>query len=72
MEKLQVSGWPPAPFVKNYYDPDQLYDLKRDPRETTNLAGNPEYQAKLEQMKKKLKKMLQNVPGTFADLKPEE
>ncbi|MDZ8117878.1 sulfatase family protein [Pontiella agarivorans] len=72
MEKLQVSGWPPAPFVKNYYDPDQLYDLKRDPRETTNLAANPEYQAKLEQMKKKLRKMLADVPGTFADLKPEE
>lgn len=71
MERLQVSGWPPAPFVENYYDPDQLYDLKRDPRETTNLATNPEYAAKLEQMQKKLKKLLADVPGTYADLKPE-
>lgn len=71
MERLQIYGWPPAPFVDSYYDPDQLFDLKRDPRETTNLATNPEYAAKLEQMQKKLKKLLQDVPGTFADLKPE-
>ncbi|MDF7825584.1 sulfatase-like hydrolase/transferase [Pontiellaceae bacterium B12227] len=70
MERLQVLGWPAPPFVNNYYDPDQLYDLKRDPRETTNLATNPEYQAKLEQMQKKLKKLLDDVPGTFAELKP--
>ncbi len=71
MEKLQVSGWPPAPFVNHYYDPDQLFDLKRDPRETTNLATNPEYAAKLEQMKKKMKTHLADMPGTFGDLKPE-
>ncbi|VGO22472.1 sulfatase family protein [Pontiella sulfatireligans] len=71
MERFQIMTWPPAPFVKNYFDPDQLYDLKRDPRETTNLASNPEYAAKLEKMQGKLKKLLADVPGTFADLKPE-
>ncbi|WP_222847388.1 sulfatase family protein [Pontiella desulfatans] len=71
MERFQLYLNHP-PFEKNYFDPDQLYDLNRDPRETTNLASNPEYQAKLERMQKKLKKLLADVPGTFADLKPTE
>lgn len=71
MERFQLYLDNP-PFKKNYFDPDQLYDLNRDPRETTNLAANPEYQATLEKMKKKLKTLLADVPGTFADLKPEE
>lgn len=71
MERFQLYLNNP-PFEKNYFDPDQLYDLNRDPRETTNLANNPEYQAKLEKMQKKLSKLLADVPGTFADLKPEE
>lgn len=70
MERFQLLNNPP--FKDNYYDPDQLYDLNRDPRETTNLANNPEYAAKLEQMQGKLKKLLAEVPGTFAELKPSE
>lgn len=71
MERFQLYLNHP-PFEKNYFDPDQLYDLNRDARETTNLANNPEYKNKLEQMKVKLQKLLADVPGTFADLKPEE
>jgi hypothetical protein len=52
-------------------NPDQLYDLSRDPRETTSLASNPEYVTKREQMEKELKHLLAELPGTFADLKPE-
>ncbi len=70
MERFQLMDHPP--FEQHYFDPDQLFDLNRDPRETTNLANNPEYRAKLEQMQKKLESLLADVPGTFADLKPEE
>ena len=71
MERFQLYLDKP-PFKNHYFDPDQLFDLNRDPRETVNLANNPEYGAKLKQMQKKLKKLLADVPGTFADLKPEE
>jgi arylsulfatase A-like enzyme len=69
MERMQLMGNPP--FLKHYFDADQLYDLNRDPRETTNLAKNPEYATKLKQMETKLKTLLKDVPGTYADLKPE-
>ena len=67
MERMQLMGNPP--FRDNYYDPDQLYHLKRDPRETTNLADNPEYATVLKRMKSALAKLLDDVPGTFGDLK---
>ena len=67
MERLQVQGNPP--FKNHYYDPDQLYDLDRDPRETVNLAANPEYAPRLKEMQGRLKKLLSDVPGTFAELK---
>ncbi len=55
------------PYLKNYYDPDQLYNLKNDPLETTNIAAqNPE---KLATMQAALKKFLNELPGNFADLK---
>lgn len=71
MERFQLYLNNP-PFKNNYYDSDQLYDLNRDPRETTNLANNPEYATKLREMQGKLKELLDDVPGTFADLKPVE
>ena len=37
----------------------ELYDLKSDPNETNNLADDPDYQEKLEQMKAKLKQFQQ-------------
>ncbi len=48
-----------------YYDPDQLYDLSRDPREQKNLATDPEYKAKLEEMQRELRKELATLPGEF-------
>jgi len=68
MERFQLMDNPP--FLEHYFDPDQLFDLGRDPRETKNLAKNPEYATKLKQMQSKLKELLAGVPGTFADLKP--
>ncbi|MEO0797136.1 MAG: sulfatase-like hydrolase/transferase [Verrucomicrobiota bacterium] len=69
MERFQLLNNPP--FEDNYFDPDQLYDLNRDPRETTNLANNPEYAVKLQKMQDKLAGLLAQVPGTYPDLKPE-
>ena len=68
MERLQIYVGN-APFKANYYDPDQLYDLNKDPRETKNLAKNPEYAAKLKEMKTKLSKLLREVPGKYPGLK---
>ncbi len=49
-----------------YYDPDQLYDLSKDPREQKNLATDPEYKQKLEEMQRALRKVLDTLPGKFA------
>ncbi|MEM0964566.1 MAG: sulfatase-like hydrolase/transferase [Verrucomicrobiota bacterium] len=71
MERFQLYLNNP-PFKDHYFDPDQLFDLNRDPRETTNLASNPEYAVKLRKMQAKLGDHLADVPGTFAELKPTE
>jgi arylsulfatase A-like enzyme len=51
-----------------YYDKYQLYDLSKDPGEQKNLANNPEFAPKLEEMKLEMKKILDTLPGKFADL----
>ncbi|MHC4249545.1 MAG: sulfatase family protein, partial [Planctomycetota bacterium] len=50
-----------------YFDPDQLYDLDADPRERRNLARAPEHAAKLEEMKRELRKYLDRLPGKFGE-----
>ena len=54
-----------------FYDDDQLYNIARDPEEQINLASNPEYAAKLKEMKAALTAKLETLPGTFGELKPE-
>ena len=56
-------------YKKNYFDSDQLYNLKKDPGETKNLASDPEHKQQLEKMKAELKKHLLGMPGTFAEFK---
>ena len=51
-----------------YYEKYQLYDLSKDPKEQKNLANNPEFAPKLEEMKKDMKQILDTLPGKFADL----
>ena len=60
----------PAPWRHNYFDPDQLYQISSDPLEITNLANHPAYTDKLVEMQDVLKSYLNELPGTFAELKP--
>jgi arylsulfatase A-like enzyme len=57
-------------YAKNYFDPDQLYDLENDPEEQNNLTDNPKYENVLRKMRFLLKEHLDNVPGTFGEFKP--
>lgn len=55
-----------------YFDRDQLYWLKDDPREQRNLAADPRQAAKLAEMKRELQRHLAPLPGGFAELKPSQ
>ncbi|CAA6679080.1 MULTISPECIES: sulfatase [unclassified Lentimonas] len=48
-----------------YADPDQLYNIAKDPGELNNLANNPEFQQKAKEMELELQKYLDTLPGTF-------
>ena len=50
-----------------YYDPDQLYNIARDPAEQRNLATDPEHRIKLVQMQKQLRTILDQLPGDFPE-----
>jgi arylsulfatase A len=52
-----------------YWDADQLYDLSADPNEQRNLAKDPAHAAKLEELKRELRRHLEKLPGGFAELK---
>ncbi|QYY36884.1 sulfatase-like hydrolase/transferase [Ruficoccus sp. ZRK36] len=54
----------------NYFDHDQLYNLKDDPHETHNLATDPEYAAKLDEMKALLTTHLEAVGTPFGEFIP--
>ena len=48
-----------------YFDTDQLYDLSKDSHEQNNLATDPEYKQKLEEMQREMRKILDKLPGDF-------
>ena len=45
-----------------YREPEALYDLENDPFETCNLAGNPDYQEQLREMREKLTGWVKGMP----------
>lgn len=45
-----------------YFETDQLYHLKIDPLEKTNLVANPVHAAKLGEMKAKLQRLMEPLP----------
>ncbi|MDP6637378.1 MAG: sulfatase-like hydrolase/transferase [Phycisphaerae bacterium] len=53
----------------HYFDPDQLFDLSKDPGEKKNLAKIPKHAGRLEEMKKELTAHLANLPGGFGEFK---
>ncbi len=67
-ERNQLNG--NAAWKDNYFAPDQLYNLNTDPMETTNVANDPGYSAKLAEMKTLLTGYLNDLPGTYPELKP--
>lgn len=54
-----------------YFDQDQLYDLKRDPREQTNLARDPAYAGRLTTMKRILTEYSARLPHRFGEFTPQ-
>jgi len=53
----------------DYFDIDQLYDLKNDINEQVNLADKDEYSAILEELKDRLKEDVSTLPHTFGEFK---
>lgn len=51
----------------HYFDPDQLYDLEKDPFEQNNLFGNERYDEYLNKLRKQLKKIQKTLPHEFAE-----
>ena len=52
-----------------YYDSDQLYHLKSDPDEQNNLAFNPQYLSKVNELNLKLKEFSRDLPHAFGEFK---
>jgi len=52
-------------YAKNYFAEDQLYDLAKDPFEQQNLYAKKNKKKKIKDLKKELRKYIENLPGTF-------
>ena len=52
-----------------YYEPDQLYDLEKDPGEKTNLVKDPNCQQTVTELSARLKQMLATIPRPFGEFK---
>ncbi len=63
--------FPSTKRYKHYYDTDQLYDLRTDPKEQNNLFGDPGYADKVKELQGVLKRYLDELPGKFGEFKPE-
>ncbi|MEO0793884.1 MAG: sulfatase-like hydrolase/transferase [Verrucomicrobiota bacterium] len=68
-ERWQLKDPENTPWASSYFDQDQLFNLKDDPTENTNLAENPEYATQLKAMQELLVEYLDDLPGTYPGLK---
>jgi len=53
----------------HYHDADQLFNLKADPYEQRNLAGEPGHEEKLAEMRQRLKRLLAPLSHPFGEFK---
>lgn len=51
--------------ISSYWDPDQLFDVKKDPYETTNQFSNPEYADQLAILQQDLNSVLETFDHPF-------
>ena len=63
------SEGPAIAFYPNYYETDQLYDLRTDPLERKNLYQDDGQKARVQAMRRLLGEAVAGVPGTFAEFK---
>jgi hypothetical protein len=61
------SEGPAMKFYPNYYDRDQLYNVREDPLERENLYQDGRPKTRVEAMRRLLREAVGNVPGTFAE-----
>jgi hypothetical protein len=54
----------------HFFEADQLYDVKQDPREMDNVAGNPEYAPQLREMRRRLVDSLRSFDRPFGEFLP--
>jgi arylsulfatase A-like enzyme len=67
-EPLEVSNTMGADKdFPGYFDQDQLYDLKADPKEQKNLARDPQYKDRLASMKKLLRDYSARLPHKYGE-----
>jgi arylsulfatase A len=66
-----ASPWPLSGdnLFPNYYDRDQLYNLKSDPYEQRNLFSDPAHAEKAEEMQGLMRGMLAPLPHVFGEFK---
>ncbi len=57
----------PRDNIGGIVDPDQLFDLRKDPQETKNLAQNPEYEKVLKVMQAHLSDCVQIIGRPFGE-----
>jgi arylsulfatase A-like enzyme len=53
-----------------FWDADQLYDLRADPGELTNLAANPRYAGQLQSLRESLTASIQSIGRPFGEFLP--
>lgn len=61
------SEGPAKDFYPNYYDRDQLYDIRADPLEQNNLFNDKTQQIRVHKMQQLLREAVAKVPGSFAE-----
>jgi len=58
---------PAIRFYPNYYDRDQLYNIREDPLERGNLYDDEEQKERVQEMRNLMREAVSRVPGTFVE-----